>query len=1413
MSFPSLRRALTGSRSARARKAARSKVQSRRLRCEALEDRRLLSVVPNDPLFSDQWALDNTSQTGGTWDADIDAPAAWSITTGSPSTVVAVLDTGIDYTHEDLHLNIWLNQGEIPAALSAALADTDGDALITFRDLNDATNASYVSDLNGTGYIDAGDLLADPAWADLTDGDVNGYTDDLVGWDWVNNDNDPMDDNGHGTGVSGVLGAIGDNGVGIAGVNWRVQMMPLRFKFDNPTWTVDAAVSAIDYAVDMGTPISSNSWGSTSGEFIQEIYDAIDRGRQAGHLFVAAAGNSARDTDSSPRYPASYDLDNIISVAATNHEDELASFSNWGLTSVDLAAPGANVLKPNPGNTYSPGSGTSYATPHVAGVAALLHSLYPDWTDAQIKDQILTTVDPLPSLDGRTVTGGRLNAAAAVGDATIHISAPSIVEGNSGSSALMFTATRRGDTTGSVTIDWSTSDGTATAESDYTAASGQCVFDAGETQQSIPILVNGDADDEGHETLLVALQLVSGTATIADPTAQGTILNDDTSITIDDATVTEGDESIRFIDAFVSAGSGGLSLPRGVVLGTDGKLYVSSTAEHNVLRYDGASGAFLDAFTAPRDGVLRDPQGLAFHNGSLFVGGWGSDNVVRYDGATGELTGEFVFTGSGGLDNAVGMVFGPDDNLYVASWNSDEVLRYDGTTGAPMGAFVTAVSGGLDQPAYITFGPDGNLYVGSNAADCVLRYNGTTGAYIDKFVGTGSGGLDGPRELAFRPDGYLYVTSAYSDEVLRYDAATGAFVDAVIPAASGGLDYPIALVLNSDGNLLVGSRGSDELLRYGPASQAAFTLSLSSPSVLPVTVDFGTADGTALAGSDYEALSGTLAFAPGETTKTILVSTIDDVAAEHNETFLVTLSNSTGGATITDGTGEATIVDPTYDSTDVPKSLKDAKNAARPGVTTSTVEVTGDGKVLDLNVELDITHTWDSDLTATLFAPDGTPVELFSNVGGSGDNFSATVLDDEAATSITSGSAPFTGVFQPEGSLAAFNDMDAVGTWTLEISDNAKGDSGTLNSWSIEIGTYEPEPNQQPVAMDDSANTDEDVSVVINVLANDSDPDPGDVIQVESVGQGTDGSVVDNGDGTVTYTPDPDANGIDMFTYTISDGRGGTDSATVTVTVNSVADPPNAVDDVDSTTVDTAVTIDVLQNDSDPDGDVVSVVSVGTATNGAVIDNGDGTVTYTPYPGVSGLDSFTYTITDGDPGTVDATATVTVDVQTIPSELEFISSGDPKNIGDLKTVSWPIVITGTGVTVGDLTVRIDLTHANPSDLTAQLISSTGSTLDINGPILSGDYVHEYVVSGATGLPLDGTWTLQVTDNVKNRKRGSLIEWTMTATPLTEGAAASSQSAAAADMALLAWADSDSSDDESDPLATQAADELALMMME
>ena len=371
------------------------------------------SVFPNDPNFGRLYGLNNVSQTGGMFDADIDAPEAWDISTGSRNTVVSVIDTGVDLAHRDLYQNIWINQGEIPQEIRSRVNDSDRDGRFTFIDLNAPTNASFVFDGNRNGYIDALDLLADTRWANGTDNEGDGFVDDLFGWDFVNNDNNPMDDQSHGTHVAGTIGASGGNGVGVVGVNWQVSIMPLKFLSATGGGSMADAIRAVNYATmmrsqyDPGIRVSSNSWGG--GSYSQALLDSIDAGGAAGVLFVAAAGNSAANSDTTPAYPAAYASSAILSVASTDSSDRLSSFSNYGATSVDVGAPGSSIYSTVPGG-YDTKSGTSMATPQVSGAAALALAVNPGLSVAQLKQAILRTADPVASLAGKIMSGGRVNA-------------------------------------------------------------------------------------------------------------------------------------------------------------------------------------------------------------------------------------------------------------------------------------------------------------------------------------------------------------------------------------------------------------------------------------------------------------------------------------------------------------------------------------------------------------------------------------------------------------------------------------------------------------------------------------------------------------------------------------------------------------------------------------------------------------------------------------------------------------------------------------------------------------------------------------------------------------------------------------------------------------------------------------------
>ena len=333
----------------------------------------VMSSSSNDSYYSNLWGMNNTGQSGGTADADIDAPEGWAISKGSKDVLVAVIDTGIDYNHPDLSANMWTNPGE---------TGTDANG-------NDKST-------NGI------------------DDDNNGYVDDFRGWDFYNNDNDPMDDHSHGTHCAGTIGAAGDNNVGVIGVSPNVSLVGLKFLSGGGSGYTSDAIQAVLYHNKIGVDISSNSWGG--GGYSQALKDAIDAAASRNILFVAAAGNSGLNTDNSTYYPCGYDSANVMSIAATDHNDNIASFSNYGVTSVDMGAPGVSILSTTPNSGYRFFSGTSMATPHVSGAAALLKSVSPSMSYADMKYALMYKGDSISSLSGKTVSGNRLNIHKLLGD-------------------------------------------------------------------------------------------------------------------------------------------------------------------------------------------------------------------------------------------------------------------------------------------------------------------------------------------------------------------------------------------------------------------------------------------------------------------------------------------------------------------------------------------------------------------------------------------------------------------------------------------------------------------------------------------------------------------------------------------------------------------------------------------------------------------------------------------------------------------------------------------------------------------------------------------------------------------------------------------------------------------------------------
>jgi subtilisin family serine protease len=367
------------------------------------------NLVPNDPRYGELWGMKNTGQVintvPGKPGADISAEQAWGVTTGTANVIVGVVDTGVDYAHPDLSANIWNNPG-------------------------------------GVGGCAVG----------------------THGYNAITKTCDPNDDHYHGTHCSGTIGAVGNNALGVVGVNWTVKIMGLKFLDAAGSGTTANAITAIDFAVQakiagQNVRVLSNSWGG--GGFSQALLDEINKANTNDILFVAAAGNASANNDVTANYPSNYNAPNVVAVAATDNNDGLASFSNYGRTTVHLGAPGVDILSTQPGGLYQYLSGTSMATPHVAGAAALVLAAKPTLNTAGVKSALLNNVDPIPSLNGLTVTGGRLNAAKAVGaapppppgpDFSLSASPASQTVVVGASTSYTVTVTPSGGFTGSVTL-------------------------------------------------------------------------------------------------------------------------------------------------------------------------------------------------------------------------------------------------------------------------------------------------------------------------------------------------------------------------------------------------------------------------------------------------------------------------------------------------------------------------------------------------------------------------------------------------------------------------------------------------------------------------------------------------------------------------------------------------------------------------------------------------------------------------------------------------------------------------------------------------------------------------------------------------------------------------------------------------
>jgi subtilisin family serine protease/subtilisin-like proprotein convertase family protein len=776
------------------------------------------SRIPNDPLFGQAWQLDNTGQNVpgsgvGTLGADPNMLEAWDITVGSRDVIIAVIDTGVDLDHPDLAANIWRNPNEIP----------------------------------GNGIDDDG----------------NGFVDDVFGWDFGENNNDPSDEQGHGTAVAGTLGAVGNNGVGVTGVAWNISILPLKIADRFGRLTASAIIGSHDYLTMMITDYghnivaSNNSYGAFAPSFYLDDNPeglfgervAIENFLATGASFVVASGNDANDNDATfTAYPASYDIPGLISVAATNNRDALAGFSNYGAERVDLGAPGEQVYTTFNGGGYGYISGTSFASPYVAGAVGLLKSHRPDASAVEIRQALLDSVDVLPSLQGRVVSGGRLNMARALE-----------IIGTDGPVAIAYDP------------------GPITSRLD--ANTGQPI-------NKVSVTFNKDIDGSTLDADAALLTFAGA----------------------DDEFGT-GDDSSTLVPV------SGVSLRSGQTRIAEVSLDLSGVPQQRLPLGKYRLTLFAGTSADPK---FQDPDG----------------NLLNGDATSGrDEEYEFEVVGVGGA-------LEPNDTMALAT-----PVAFGGSgradfTGVTLG---DGLSAQLDVDLYRITLPRGGLITAEVTA----------------------ANLDVPSSL----DSYLRLFDANGQELAANDQFNGrdAFLDFFV--TTGGTYYVgVSGFPNTDYNPAVAGSGRAQ-------------------STGVYDIQFG-----------FEQI-------------------VDD-----RQTF-----------------------SRTYE-TPLPVPAVGTQ-----GTQSSTITVNDSRAIKDVNLRLDLEHSFVSDLEITLIAPNGTQQVVFDRHGGNGEDFNNVLLDDEAAQSIVTATPPYSGSLKPTNGLNTFDGQSALGTWTLLIRDRQALNSGLLKSWGLEF--------------------------------------------------------------------------------------------------------------------------------------------------------------------------------------------------------------------------------------------------------------------------------------------------------------------------------------------------------------------------
>ena len=1247
---------------------------------------RFKSTQPNDANFAQLWGLDNSGQDNGLIDADIDAPEAWDTTTGSPNSIIGVIDTGVDYSHEDLAANMWVNPGETP---------NDG-----------------------------------------IDNDGNGYIDDIHGIDCINDDSDPMDDGLHGTHVSGTIAAVGNNGLGVTGVNWEAKIMALKFLGADGSGSTSDAIECLAYAVKMKNEqgidirITNNSWGG--GGFSQSLRDVIQTSADANMLFVAAAGNNATNTDNNPSYPASYNLDNIISVAATSRTDELATFSNFGATSVDLGAPGVEILSTLSGNQYGLLSGTSMASPHVAGAAALLWSNDPSLFAIEIKNKIISQGDLVASLgNSNTASGRRLNI-------------------NNALNCVL----------GSPVLEIITPQDQFALPTAIDAVIKARINDCGEAVTNIDVLAvpsSGDTSfallDNGQGTDAMANDgLYTGIWQPQNPGESVTLaVNADTLLLSDSVTGSVLSNPYRIDPEHLFEWIDATSGTRLAISDTDDE---TETIE---------IGFDFDFYEVSYSQLTIDSNGfLAFVDTSRSI--FGNEPIPSTLEPNGFIAPYWddLYPGSSQTGNIYTLLEGtaPGRRMTIA-WV--ETPFFNDNADSPVTFEVTLYEGTND----IVF-QYGDAYSANSATIGIEHQSGVFGL---QYLFNGEP-VQIQNEQAIR----FFLEDAENQPPIAQD-------DIANPVDSGGLVKVDVLANDSDSDgslvpesvtiiddpvngLVIVDPLTGEITYFHDESTTtsdSFTYTVEDnegavSNIATVTIvindDGGDLNEPPVAEDDV----ANLVPIGGSTTIDVLSNDSDTDGAIESGSVVIVDEPANGSVVVDLSTGEITY---THDgsatiSDSFTYTVEDDEGALS-NVATVTVPIEHDIGDCGMSVALDGGNDWINTPNLS-FANDFTIegwikleptinfLDAFIGQEGRGAdiNFHAgkarlytgrtdvvvanTTMQANTWTHLAitrsgsslslylNGTLDATGVWNgtlPVKALGRGNrttlghlkgELDEVRFWDVARSDNqirqnynqslAVGDNqGLVAYWTFNesgqvvtdssglgrngslgagtgVGSDDPSrlistapftegcggSNIAPVAQDDVAGPiDSGSSLAINVLANDSDSDgslaPESVVIIDNPVNGS--VLVDTLTGEITYIHDGLTTTSDSFTYTVEDNEGAVSNiATVTIVINDdggdLNEPPVAEDDVANlVAIGGSTTIDVLSNDSDTDGAIESgsVVIVDEPANGSVVvDPSTGEITYTHDGSATTGDSFTYTVED-DEGALSNVATVTVPIE------------------------------------------------------------------------------------------------------------------------------------------------------------------------